>query len=242
MSESPETENVAVPDGESPTQPLAPVQPGQADDEALFAALAGGALLGADDTWPTRPHRSGVHLRLPVLVLLAFIVAAGAFWGGAAVQRADGTTPTGAGAASRIAALFGRGSAGSAASSSGGGGFAGLVAPAATGTVTAVVGHTLYLTSSEGTIIKVQIPPTATVDLNAKTTAASLKSGDTVVVRGSTSKSGVVTATSVSASASGVASGASGFGGGGFGGGGFGGGASGAGGFGGSSRTGGSGG
>lgn len=215
MSEPSETGGVVVPDDTSPTQPIPPVgpAPGVSGDEAIFAALAGGEPMGGDDAWPARPRRSGVRLRAPLLVLLALIVAAGAFWGGAAVQRANGTSSSGlsSAAASRIAAFLGRGSGSSRAagnSNAGGSGFPGVSAPAARGTVTAVVGHTLYLTSPTGTIVKVQIPSTATIALNSKATAASLKSGDTVVVEGSTSTSGIVTATSVSASAPGVASGA----------------------------------
>ena len=200
-----------MPDDTSPTEPVAPVGPVLVtpDDEEVFAVLAAGQPLDGDDTWPSRARRSGVRLSVPVLVLLALVVAAGAFWGGAAVQRADGTTSSGfagTAAASRIAALFGRGSggAGAAGGAGGAGGVSGASAPAATGMVTAVVGSALYLTSSSGTIVKVQVPSTATVDLNAKTSVSSLKSGDTVVVEGSTGKSGIVTATSVSASAPGV--------------------------------------
>lgn len=185
-----------------------------APDEALLAMLAERGAAEGDDAWPARAHRSGVHLGVPMVVLLALVIAAGAFWGGAAVQRADGTTSSGARSsafASRIAALLGRAGASSGGAAGGGlgaaaGGLGGFTAPAATGTLTAVVGRTLYLTSSSGTIVKVDLPPTATIDRTAAASAAELKSGDRVVVEGTTSRSGVVTATSVSASAPGVAS------------------------------------
>lgn len=224
MSE-PSEGGALVPD-DKPTTPLPPVGPavGADAEEAVFAALAGPTGLAGDDAWPGRARRSGVRVRVPMLLLLTLVVAAGAFWGGAAVQRSDGTSSSGAAASaavSRIAALFARrGSAGSGSGSATGG----FTAPAASGTLTAVVGRTLYLTTSSGTIVKVTVPATAAVDLNAKASAETLKSGDNVVVRGTTSKAGIVTATSVSASAPGVSSVArGGFGGIGGGAGGFGG-------------------
>lgn len=254
MSDASEKGGEAVPDdaaplepaAEHPTAPVGPVLEPRADDP-IFATLAAGQPLDGDDAWPARARRTGLRLPVPVLLLSALVVAAGAFWGGAAVQRADGTvsSTSGAGAAaSRIAALFGGGSGSSRTGNgtAGAGGFGGATAPAASGTVTAVVGNTIYLTTSSGTIVKVQVPSTATVDRNAKASVGALKSGDTIVVEGSTSKSGVVTATSVSASAPGVSSATRGAFGVGGGAGGLGGTGGGTGGFGGGTGTGGSGG
>lgn len=252
----------ARPGGDEPTDPQVPVTAGPylgatEDDEAVFAALAGGRLEG-DEAWPSRARRSGVRLRLPTLILLALVVAAGAFWGGAEVQKQDGTTPASSSLssfASRIASALGRAQSGAGSGS----GFAGLggAAPAAAGTVTAVVGSTLYVTTSSGTIVQVELSPSTTIDRDAKASPSGLHSGDTVVVEGTTSGKGVVKATSVAATAKGVSpatgrlgagggfAGAGGFGGsGGFGGagGGSGGGFGGAGGAGGAPVKGGSGG
>lgn len=184
------------------------------NDEATFVALAQSNAID-DDSWPARPRRTGLRMRLPTAVLGLLVVAAGAFWGGAAVQKASGTGSTGA-AASRLRSLFA--SAGGASSffgrGSGGTAGAGGLAPAATGTLTAVVGNTLYLTSSSGALVKVQMSPSTTVTRTAKATSKSLQPGDTIVVRGTTASSGAVTATSVTASAKGVTpAGGAGFGG-----------------------------
>jgi hypothetical protein len=218
-------------DDEAPIEPVSCAPNGhESVDEAIFVALAGGKAPEGDDLWPARERRSGVRLSLPLLVLVGLIVAAGAFWGGAAAQRAQGTSPSSRAAlsASRIAALFGRGAS---SSSAGAGLFGGASAPAASGTLTAVIGRTLYVTSTTGTIVKVELSPATTIELDAKVAAEALKSGDLVVIEGTTSHSGVVSAVSVIARAPGVGVSSSGFGG--FGGGG---------GFGGAAGTGGSGG
>jgi len=175
------------------------------------------------DAWPERPAARGVRLRVPTAVLLALLVAGGAFWGGAALEKSHGSASSGF---AGLAARFGRGAAGSAASGSaattgssatsgsasksttggfgGFGGFGGASTAAATGTVTVVEGNTLFVTTSSGSIVKVTVGSTAKVTRNATANAASLKPGDTVVVQGTTSKDGTVTASSVAATEAGV--------------------------------------
>ena len=77
---------------------------------------------------------------------------------------------------------------------------------ATTGTVTDVIGKTLYITSSSGSLVKVTLGPSATVTRNATSSLADLKIGDTVIVEGVKTKSGAVTASSISATAAGVSS------------------------------------
>lgn len=160
-----------------------------------------------DDEWPERGPRKGVRMSVPTVVLFALLIGAGGIWGGAALQRSHGTTSTASGASSFASLFSGRGS-----SSTGGTIGAGAFGAATTGTVTGVEGSTLYVTNASGTLVKVTVAPSTTVTRNAASSLASLQVGDTVVVRGSTGSNGVVTATSVAATASGVSSGFGGFG------------------------------
>lgn len=214
MSDPTEPEPGTPQDGEPATaqEPLSagPFVASPPSDEAVFAALAGGDVLD-DEAWPSRPRRSGVRMRIPTLVLVLLVVAAGAFWIGAQVQKSDGTAtnPALVNAASRIASIFRRaGAAGFPGAGTTGSGFGatGAPTPAATGTVTAVVGNTLYLTSPSGSIVKVQLSPSTTIDRNAKVTPGALRSGDTVVVEGTKGASGAVNASSIADTAKGVAS------------------------------------
>ena len=89
------------------------------------------------------------------------------------------------------------------------------------GTVTDIIGNTVYVTNSSGNLVKVTVSSTTTVDRNAASSVAGLRPGDTVTVQGSTATNGTVSAASISATAKGVTvTGGGGFGG--FGGGGAG--------------------
>ena len=173
------------------------------------------------DEWPARAGRRGLSIRIPVAALLALLIAAGAFWGGAAVQK---SRENGAGGAtSALRSLF-AGRSGRSSSRSGGlfgalgGASGGASGPAATGTLTVVEGSALYVTESSGTIVKVVLAPSAAVTRDAAATLSQLHPGDTIVIEGATGKDGTVTASSVSATAPGVPAstggGFSGFGGG----------------------------
>jgi hypothetical protein len=171
-----------------------------------------------DDEWPVRSARPGVSVRRPTAVLLVLLVAAGAFWGGAAVQRSQ-TSPASSLAssfASRFRALAGGtagGGSGSASGFGGGAGFGGAggfgagaaSTAAATGTITVVDGNTLYVTEAGGTIVEVNVGSSTKVTRDAPTSAAALHPGDSVVVQGSKSKTGAVDATSVAATAASTA-------------------------------------
>ena len=165
-----------------------------------------GTLGDDDEEWPVRGPRKGIRMPVPTMLLLAVLIGAGGLWGGAALQRSHGSTSTSS-AASPFAALRGGGASGI----SGLGG-AGPLGGATTGTVTSVIGSTLYVTNSSGNLVKVTVGSSATVNRNAKSSLASLQVGDTVVVQGSKASNGSVTATSVSATEAGVSSGFPGFG------------------------------
>lgn len=157
-----------------------------------------------DEDWMAVRAPRGVRLRVPTLVLLALLVAAGAFWGGAVVQRHQGSTSSASSLASRLRAggfAFGGGGTGA-----GTGGFGGAttVAPAAEGTVTDVQGPTVYLTNAAGDLVKVIIGATTTVSRTGIGAPGALQIGDTAIVRGTAGSDGTVAATSITATASGV--------------------------------------
>jgi hypothetical protein len=168
--------------------------------------------LGGDDDWPTSVPRRGIRLGFPAAALIALLVAAAGFWGGAALQKSHGTSSSSA--ASGLAARF-RGAAAPGATGAGPGAGFGGGAAGTTGTISVVDGKTLYVLTSTGSLVKVTLGASTAVTRNAKTAAADLRPGDTVVVQGATRAGGNVSATSVAATAPGVASTA----GGGFGGG-----------------------
>jgi hypothetical protein len=161
------------------------------------------------EDWPARGPAKGIRLAWPLAVLFVLLIAGGGIWGGAALQRSQGTS-TGTNSiasafASRFAGTRGTGATGAR-------GFGGTTS-AATGTVTEVKGTTLYVTNASGNLVEVTLTPSTTVTRNAKTTLSGLTPGDTVVVQGTTAKNGTVTAASVAATAQGVTAGFGGFGG-----------------------------
>ena len=186
---------------EPTTAPIAAVPP---EDEEIFSILARGEDLG-DDLWPTRPRRRRLALRTPTAILLALVIAAGAFWGGVTVQQRDGTTSSLSSALSSFRALRASGH-GAFGGFGGGAGFGGggAAAPAATGTLTAVVGNTLYLTTASGSLVTVTLTPATTIRRTVAASTSGLKSGDTIVVQGSPTGSGSVRARSITATAKGV--------------------------------------
>jgi hypothetical protein len=211
MSDSDSTTgSTVVPELDPPTQeifvggpgghPAPPLSPGESAGAPPWDAAE-----GDDEEWPDRGPRKGIRMSVPTVVLLALLIAAGGIWGGAALQRSEGTS-SGSSPASSLASLF-RGARGG----TGAGLFSGTGAPGAsggatTGTVTEVSGSTLYVTNASGALVKVTVGPTATVDRNAASSLGALQVGDTVVVEGTKASNGSVTATSVSATGAGVTS------------------------------------
>ncbi|MGI8752931.1 MAG: hypothetical protein ACR2MN_11580 [Acidimicrobiales bacterium] len=157
-----------------------------------------------DDEWASRPVRRGMRLAVPTAVLAALVVLAAGFWGGAMAEKHHNPSSSSqlASLASRFASArgaggFGRtGSAGGAAAAGGAGG-ASVRSAAASGIVTAVQGQTLYLTGSDGSLIKVTLGPSATVEQTASSTLGGLRTGNTAVVQGTKNPDGSVTATAI---------------------------------------------
>lgn len=151
------------------------------------------------DTWPERTRAGGVRLRWSRLVVGALVLVLAGLSLGSYLQR---TRPSSA------ASLFS--SLASAAGRPGIGAFAGAGSGASAtgatiGTVTDVIGHTLYVTTSSGSLVKVIVGASTSVDRNSTTSVSGLQVGDTVVVQGS-SQGTSVRATSIAASAKGVTS------------------------------------
>lgn len=180
------------------------------------AAVVGEPLLDTDDAgeeWVVRTTR-GIRLRTPIAAVLALVLIAAGFWGGAELEKnhRGGSTSAAAGLAARFRSAAGTSTTGTTATS--GFGFGGGSSSAATGTISVVDGDTLYVLSATGSLVKVTLTKTTTITRNADTTAVGLRPGDTIVVQGTTSANGNVAATSLTATAAGVSSTATGFGGG----------------------------
>jgi hypothetical protein len=184
-----------------------------------------------DDEWLERGPARGIRLGVPVAALIAVVLVAAGFWGGAAVEKNHAGSSSGgvAGLAARFRGLRGAGGTGTTTTGTAGttttgaaGGF-GAAAAGTTGTVSVVAGNTLYVLTSAGTLVKVTLTSSTTIDRDAAAKSDELRPGDTVTIQGTTAANGNVTASSVAATAPGVTV-AGGFGGGfGGGGGGFGG-------------------
>jgi hypothetical protein len=183
------------------------------DDERWIESESGGRGGwdddGDDDVIPPRPR--GRLLRPLPLALIALIIAAAGFLGGIEAQKGSeggsGTTAgLGGGGLPNFAALKeGRSAAGgseSKASEASPPGF-GASSAAATGTVTSVEGHTIYVKESDGTTVAVTVGDGATVTRDSNVATKKIHPGDTVTVEGSKHGS-TVRASSVSATESGV--------------------------------------
>ena len=175
-----------------------------------------------DDEWPVRGPAKGIRLAVPAAALIAVVLVAAGFWGGATLQKRNGGSGSGSSSlasafAARLRSASGATGATGASGATGAAGFAGFgggSSAAAVGTVSVVDGNTLYVLSATGSLVKVTLGASTTITRNAKAPAVGLRPGDTVIVQGSTGANGNVTASSVSATAPGVSAGG-GFGGGG---------------------------
>jgi hypothetical protein len=152
-----------------------------------------------DAAWPAQAHASRIRMRpLTALLVVALIAVAGVYLG-SELQSRQGAS-TGGGTASGFS-----GGGGAAAFANRGGG-ATATGGTTSGTVTEVAAKTLYLTSSTGTLIKVQLTAKTTFTRTASSAKGGLALGDTAVVRGTKNAAGVLVATSVIATQKGVTS------------------------------------
>lgn len=156
---------------------------------------------GDDDAIPPRPR--GRLLRPLPLALIAVVIAAAGFLGGVEAQKGSesgsgsGGFPGRGGLASVAKGAAGATGEGGAAPSLGGS------EAAASGTVTSVEGHTIYVKEADGTTVAVKVGDGATVTRDSNVAAKKVHPGDMVTVEGSKHGS-TVRASSVSAIESGV--------------------------------------
>ena len=205
-------------------------------DEQAYAPIAPEDWGQEPGELPPRPRRRllGAGANPVPIALLGVLLLACGFIGGVLVEKGQtSTTTTGgeatAGIAARFAALrggtsstatgaAGGGTAGGGAAGGGtaGGGarggfagrFGGGAAGGATiGEVSYVSGNTLYVTSTEGNTVKVTTSAASSITKTVKSDARGIHPGETVVVRGSKSASGAVSAESISVSAAGASAG-----------------------------------
>jgi hypothetical protein len=177
---------------------------------------------GESEEWPEQSSSKGFRASWTVTVLVALLLLVSGLSLGAYLQRGHPSTSSTAAAGGRFGAGFPGAPGGASAT-----GASSTASGVTSGTVTDIIGNTLYVTNASGALVAVKVTSAATIDRNASSSLSSLKPGDTVTVQGPTQKNGSVQAASVSATAKGVTT-AGGFGGFGGGGGGFGGGAGGA--------------
>jgi hypothetical protein len=158
--------------------------------------------------WPAQTAKSTLRLSKPTAVLGALVLLAGGFWGGITLEKDEGSSSSGfAGLASAFRSARGGAGSGGSATSSLRSLFSGASSNEAIGTVTDVIGKTLYVTSTSGSLVKVTLAPSTVITRNTKSSLANLKVGDSVVVSGVKSGNGQLTASSISATAAGVSRG-----------------------------------
>lgn len=133
------------------------------------------------------------------LVLSACIVAAGAFAGGALVEKNQLQSKPGGGQGN-VFAGGGRGGGGAgtgAGAGTAGAGTAGAAAGVTSGTVKLVDGSTIYVTDATGNIVKVTTGGSTKVSETKAGKISDFKVGQSVTVRGSQQSNGDISATTV---------------------------------------------
>jgi hypothetical protein len=173
-----------------------------------------------DRALPPRPRR---RLVTPAsAALTAVLIAAVGFIGGVEVQKgqADGTSATGGAGGGRGALAAGANGAGAGAGAAGArGGFPGRGGAQGNATIGSVAnkhGSTLYVKDSDGNTVRVKTTSHSKINRTATASAGAIHPGDTVIVQGTKSAGGTITATQINATSSSAASGLAGlFGGGG---------------------------
>lgn len=163
------------------------------------------------DSLPARPRRRLVTPLSAALVAVA--IAAGGFIAGVEVQKGQQTTASASAGAGGAPAFAQRGGG-----SGGGGGFPGGGAlqggprGLTAGTVANKKGKLLYVTDSSGNTVRIRTTSNSKITRSSEASVKGIHPGDTLIVQGSTSKDGTVTATRITATSK-SASGSGGFGG-----------------------------
>jgi hypothetical protein len=158
-----------------------------------------------EDDWdheplPVRPVRR--RLGPFTLLLVGLLVATSAFAGGVMAEKTHVGTAATATAAARptgSTAAAGRFGAGAGTGATGG---------ATVGTVKLIDGTNIYITDSNGTVVKVATTPQSQISIAAPGSVTAIKPGDNLTVSGATGSDGTITAASVRDSGTGAATGA----------------------------------
>jgi hypothetical protein len=154
---------------------------------------------GEREEWPEQATKKGFRASWPIATLVSLLLIVGGVAVGSYLQRQHSSTST-----AGLARPGGTGFAGFAGATAGPGGAAATPSDVTSGTVTDIIGNTVYVTNSSGALVKVTVSSTTTVDRNATSSVTDLRPGDTVTIQGSTAKNGTVAAASISATAKGV--------------------------------------
>ena len=138
------------------------------------------------------PARPRTRLVTPLRAgLAAVVIAAAGFFGGVEVQKSQGSNTT-SGAPAAVAG----------AARGGGGGFSGFGGQASNptfGTVKSKDGNSLYVQDANGTTVKVRMGSNSKITRTANASGSAIHPGDTVIVQGSKSSNGSVTASQITA-------------------------------------------
>jgi hypothetical protein len=146
-------------------------------------------------------------------VLLALVVIAVAFLGGALLDRWQRPASSATSNLASIAGRFGGGNGG-ATGASGASGASGAAGGGATiGTVKLVDGTNVYVQDLQGNTIKVTTKPTTTVSVSKTGKASDLAPGSTVIVQGKQNADGTSMAATSISQTTGLGGGGGGFGG-----------------------------
>ena len=168
---------------------------------------AGERAVANDAEWPAQATASRVSVRPLTAVLSVALIGTLGVWGGAELhERENPSSAAGSGPLADSGPLSGFPGRGN------GGGIPTATGSFTAGTVTAVKGKTLYLTSASGALVKVQMTAATTYTRTAKTSSTGLKVGDSAIVQGAKNAAGTTVATSVTATAKGITGGMGGFG------------------------------
>jgi hypothetical protein len=176
----------------------------------------------ASDLLPP-PRRKGVPKVTAILGV--GLLAAATFLGGIEAQKQWGGSSSsvrGNGFAARFAAAGAAGTGTGTAGANGTAGAQGGATPGAggfggrggftTGTVKLVKGSTLYVTTTDGNVVKVSVPSATAVTKTVTTKLAALKPGDAVTAIGAAGSDGVIKAQRVTVGTAGGLGGFGGFG------------------------------
>jgi hypothetical protein len=158
------------------------------------------------------PPRKRRRLVTPVsAALAAVLIAALGFIGGVQVQKHADKNGSGSGGGAQAALASARAGGGTGArggfggarfgGAGAGGGANGQSAPTV-GQVANKDGRTLYVKDSNGDTVRVKTTSHSKINRTASTSAGAIHPGDTVIVQGTKSSSGTITATQVNATAS----------------------------------------